>query len=179
MLHKPQGLLSATRDPKTPTVLSLLPEKLQKRGLFPVGRLDKDTTGLLLLTDDGAYAHRLTAPKSDIPKTYIAALSKPVTENRLDILRRPFTLPPDDGHPPIQCRAACVQLLPVGQTGTCVQVTITEGKYHEIKRMFRLIGFEVIALHRRSVGGLELDSALPPGAWRVCSAEEIAKAENR
>ncbi len=167
MLHKPAGLLSATEDSRQPTVLDLLPPELKKRGLFPVGRLDKDTTGLLLLTDDGGLAHRLLSPKSHVDKVYLAQVEGRVDEGDRAALAAGLALA--DG-------TACLPagLEPIGDGSRCL-VTLQEGKYHQVKRMLAARGKPVSALHRISMGPLTLDEGLKPGKWRFLSGAERAE----
>lgn len=166
MLHKPAGVLSATEDPRQETVLDLLPPELKKRGLFPVGRLDKDTEGLLLLTDDGDLAHRLLSPKKHVDKVYQARLDRPLGEADRDAFARGILL--EDGY---RCMAAELALLGDGRE---VLITLREGKFHQIKRMAAARGSRVIYLKRLRMGSLSLDGALPPGGWRCLTEEEIA-----
>ncbi len=151
MLHKPAGLVSATEDPRQPTVLELLPEHLRRVGLFPAGRLDKDTEGLLLLTNDGPLAHRLLSPRHHVDKTYFVA---------------GMTLA--DG---LACLPAGLELL---DTPDAAIVTLREGKYHQIKRMLAQRGKPVVYLKRLTMGPLSLDPALEKGEWRPLTAEELA-----
>jgi 16S rRNA pseudouridine516 synthase len=166
MLHKPAGVLSATEDPRQRTVLDLLPPELRRRGLFPVGRLDRDTEGLLLLTDDGALAHRLLSPKSHVDKVYYAHLDVPLGEEDRLAFAQGIVL--EDGY---RCMAAELALL--GDGGE-VLITLREGKFHQIKRMAAARGSRVIYLKRLRMGALSLDGALPPGGWRCLTEEEIA-----
>ena len=174
MLNKPQGVISASRDPKAPTVLDLLPASLRRRDLFPVGRLDKDTTGLLLLTDDGALAHALLSPRRHVPKTYLAALRDPANEADIQAFAAGLRLPPAEGHPPEDCLPAELFLL----EGYAARIVLCEGKYHQIKRMFAARGNQVLALHREAMGGLVLDEALRPGECRELTGEEVARLHN-
>lgn len=167
MLHKPAGVLSATRDPRQETVLDLLPEHLRRRGLFPVGRLDKDTEGLLLLTDDGDLAHRLLSPKKHVDKRYYARLDGPLGPADQAAFREGVVLP--DG---TRCMAAELELLGDGRE---VLVTLHEGKFHQIKRMVLSRGVAVCYLKRLSMGPLCLDPNLPKGGWRLLTDEEVAK----
>lgn len=164
MLHKPPGLLSATRDKHTPTVLDLLPEHLRRRGLFPVGRLDKDTTGLLLLTDDGDLGHALLSPKRHVDKVYFAQVDGLLTQADQEALARGLTLP--DG---LQCLPAGLELL---DGGRACRITLREGKYHQVKRMLEARDAPVTALKRLSMGPLALDEALEPGQWRELTQGE-------
>ncbi len=165
MLHKPAGVLSATEDPRQRTVLDLLPPELRRRGLFPVGRLDRDTEGLLLLTDDGSLAHRLLSPKSHVDKVYYARLDVPLGEEDRLAFAQGIVL--EDGY---RCMAAELALLGDGRE---VLITLREGKFHQIKRMAAARGSRVIYLKRLRMGSLSLDDALPPGGWRCLTEEEI------
>lgn len=167
MLHKPAGVLSATEDPRQETVLDLLPEYLRRRGLFPVGRLDRDTEGLLLLTDDGALAHRLLAPKKHVDKRYYARLDGPMDAADQAAFQAGIVL--SGG---VRCMPAELELL---GDGSEVLVTLHEGKFHQIKRMAASRGVAVCYLKRLSMGPLELDETLPRGGWRFLTAEEVAK----
>lgn len=164
MLHKPAGLLSATEDKTQPTALELLPPELKKRGLFPVGRLDKDTTGLLLLTDDGALAHDLLSPRKHVDKVYRARVDGVVDASDVAALAAGMTL--GDG---TVCLPAGLE--PLGDGSVCL-VTLREGKYHQVKRMLAARGKPVVSLHRLSMGPLTLDEGLKPGKWRFLTAEE-------
>ena len=166
MLHKPAGLLSATEDRDQPTVLDLLPPALRRRGLFPVGRLDKDTTGLLLLTDDGALAHRLLSPRSHVDKVYLAQVEGRVDQADREALAAGLVL--GDG---LRCLPAGLE--PVGDGSSCL-VTLREGKYHQVKRMCAARGKPVTFLKRQSFGPLTLDEGLAPGQWRPLTEEEEA-----
>ncbi|MGI6012917.1 MAG: pseudouridine synthase [Oscillospiraceae bacterium] len=164
MLHKPAGVLSATEDCNQKTVLDLLSERDQKLGLFPVGRLDKDTTGLLLLTDDGTFAHRVISPKQHVAKYYYAKLDGCLQESDVQAFGDGLVLA--DG---LQCIPAELRLL---GDGSEVQVTVFEGKYHQVKRMIASRGAHVVALHRISIGQLLLDPALKPGNYRALTLYE-------
>ncbi len=163
MLHKPCGLLSATRDGSQPTVLSLLPPELAPR-VHLVGRLDKDTSGLLLLTDDGDWSHRITSPRHHCAKVYVADLAESLVtdaEQRLadGILLRNETSP---------TRPASLQRI----TDRRVRIEVTEGRYHLVRRLFAALGNRVTALHRERIGGLTLDPQLEPGEWRELDSRE-------
>lgn len=167
MLNKPSGYVSATDDNTAPTVLSLL-KGAPGKDLFPVGRLDKDTEGLLLITNDGALAHRLLSPRHHVDKTYFVRADGAVTEDDcsrleagVDIGEDRLTLP---------ARAALLFSGPVSE----VELTIHEGKFHQVKRMFQAIGKPVLYLRRLSMGSLTLDETLPPGQYRPLRKEEIA-----
>ena len=162
----PGGVLSASRDARAETVVNLLPAQWQRRGLFPAGRLDKDTEGLLILTDDGDLAHRMLAPKSHVSKLYEAELDKPATAQDAAA----FAAGLQAGE--LTCLPAELLLPEAG--GTTVRVRVCEGKFHQVKRMFHAVGKEVLRLRRLSVGGLRLDPALAPGEARLLTPEEIA-----
>ena len=166
MLNKPSGVLSAAKDPDCPTVVDLLPPELSRRGLFPAGRLDKDTTGLLIITDDGDFAHRMLAPKSHVYKTYEAVLVQPVTPEDIEAFAQGVTL--GDG---TECLNAVLEPL----EGTRVRVKIREGKYHQVKRMFAARGNAVLALKRTHIGSVALDIALPEGGCREMTPDELQK----
>ncbi len=169
MLHKLQGVVSSTQDPREPTVLGLLPPHLRKLGLFPVGRLDKDAEGLLLLTNDGPLAHRLLAPGKHVDKCYYVEVAGELDETDQQALAEGIQL--KDG---TRCRPACLERLPAGNQAL---VTIQEGKYHQVKRMLAACGKPVNYLKRLTMGPLELDPSLPPGAWRPLTEKELAALE--
>ena len=166
MMNKPAGLLSATEDKRQPTVVDLLPQHLQRRGLFPVGRLDKDTEGLLLLTDDGALAHDLLSPRKHVDKVYYARVDGTLSADDVSALARGMVL--GDG---LHCLPAGLE--PLGDGSGC-RVTLREGKYHQVKRMLAARGKPVLFLQRLSMGELALDPALKPGEWRSLTEEERA-----
>jgi 16S rRNA pseudouridine516 synthase len=158
LLHKPAGYECSQKPKHHPSVMSLLPLPLRVRGLQPVGRLDEDTTGLLLMTDDGALIHRLTSPKKHVPKVYEIEAAEPVTEAQLDALRRGVVLHDD----PLPVRAAACE-----RSGErALRMTLLEGKYHQVKRMVAATGNAVTALHRSAYGVLALPADLAPGQWR-------------
>ena len=163
MLHKPAGLLTAARDPKQPTVMDLLPPVYRSIGCMPVGRLDKDTTGLLLLTCDGELNHRLLSPGRHVEKRYRALVEG---EMGAEEIRR-FAEGLDLGD--FTAKPAALSLV----TPSLGEVVITEGKFHQVKRMFAAAGHEVLSLHRCAFGPLELGD-LSEGAWRELTAEELA-----
>ena len=165
MMNKPAGLLSATEDKNQKTVLDLLPQHLRRRGLFPVGRLDKDTTGLLLLTDDGSLAHELLSPKKHVDKVYLARVEGRVDTSDTAALGAGMVL--GDG---LHCLPAGLE--PLGDGSSCL-VTLREGKYHQVKRMLAARGKPVLALKRLSMGPLELDRELEAGGWRMLAPEEL------
>lgn len=157
MMNKPAGYISATEDEKYPAVTRLLPPELQKRGLFPAGRLDADVTGLLLLTDDGRYAHRVMSPRSNTPKRYWARLDGTVTEADVIAMAAGTVMPDGTEYRPAELRIDA-------EDPMCAVVTVTEGKFHEVKNLFAARGRRVLALRRMSIGGLHLDETLPEGA---------------
>ncbi len=164
MLHKPAGVLTATEDRKQPTVLDLLPPELRRIGLAPVGRLDKDTEGLLLLTNDGELAHRLLSPKYHVDKRYLARVDGELSAADMEAFARGMTL--GDG---LECLPAGLEVLP---DRVCI-VTLREGKFHQVKRMLAARGAPVLYLKRLSMGPLTLDDSLAAGAYRLLRAEEI------
>ena len=165
MLYKPAGVVSATEDRTERTVLDLLPEEYRRRGVFPVGRLDKDTEGLLLLTDDGDLAHRLLSPKKHVEKQYYAVVDGTLSEDDVLAFRNGLTL--KDG---TMCLPA---LLQIETSRECAaMVTILEGKYHQIKRMFAACGHHVVYLKRVRMGPLRLDENLEKGAFRPLTKKE-------
>ena len=172
MLNKPQGCVSAVTDREHQTVLDLITEK-NRKDLFPVGRLDKDTEGLLLITNDGALSHNLLAPGKHVPKTYFAKVSGQVTA--LDVTE--FARGIDIGEEKLT-KPAKLQILSCEEMVTEVMLTITEGKFHQVKRMFEAVGKKVLFLKRLSMGGLCLDVSLPPGAYRRLTKEEINLLKN-
>lgn len=164
LLNKPAGCVSATKDKLSDTVLDIFKNE-DTRNLFPVGRLDKDTEGLLLITNDGELAHNLLSPKKHVDKTYLATLDRKLDEeNRLKVENR---IDIGDDTP---CLPAKVEILDEND----VKITICEGRYHQVKRMFEAVGYEVVYLKRISMGGLLLDN-IPTGAYRKLSEEEVDK----
>lgn len=167
MLNKPAGVLSATEDARQETVLDLLPPELRRRGLFPVGRLDKDSEGLLLLTNDGDLAHRLLSPKYHVDKVYYIRTDAPLTEEDRAAFAGGVLLA--DG---MECLPAGLELLGDGREAL---VTLHEGKFHQIKRMIASRGAAVCRLKRLSMGTLVLDEGLRPGGFRLLNEEEVMK----
>ena len=161
LLHKPAGLLTATQDSRQPTVMDLLPQRDRRRNPAPVGRLDKDTTGLLLITDDGQGAHGLISPKSGVDKRYRALLDGPVTEDDVKAFARGMALSDFTSLP---------ALLEPGKDNIA-WCTVHEGKFHQVKRMFAARGRTVLALHRESIGSLTLPEGLKPGEFCYLSME--------
>lgn len=164
MLNKPAGVVTATEDREQKTVLDLLPEAIRKQGVAPVGRLDKDTEGLLLLTNDGALTHRLLSPKYHVKKCYLACIDGVINQDDVEIFRAGLVL--RDG---TRCLPAELEPLELGQ---CL-VTVSEGKYHQVKRMLAACGKPVRALKRISMGLLQLDETLSCGEWRKLTEKEI------
>lgn len=167
MLHKPAGLVSATEDEREQTVLSLLPEHYRKQGLFPAGRLDKDTEGLLLLTNDGPLAHRLLSPKHHVDKVYYLQVDGVLDEADRAAVAGGVILA--DGY---TCLPGSLTLL---EEGRAAEITIHEGKYHQVKRMMASRGKPVTYLKRICFGSLTLDEGLKKGEWRLLTENEIAE----
>lgn len=165
MLHKPAGVVSATSDRKERTVLDLIESR--RKDLFPVGRLDKDTEGLLLITNDGELAHRLLAPKKHVDKVYYAKIDGRVTERET----AQFLEGLDIGNGE-RAKPSYLTVLKEDSVSE-VRLTIQEGKFHQVKRMFRAVGMEVLYLKRLSMGSLVLDETLPAGAYRPLTEEEV------
>lgn len=167
MMNKPQGVISATEDNRESTVIDLLPDKYKAFDPFPVGRLDKDTEGLLILTNDGQLTHRLLSPKKHVPKTYTAKVTGRVNIDDVEAFSKGVTL--GDGY---RTMASKLEILEEGDIST-VLITIYEGKYHQVKRMFHAVNKEVIFLKRVSMGELKLDEALAPGEFRELMENEL------
>lgn len=167
MLNKPAGVVCATRDGTLPTVMDLLPAG-DREGLHLVGRLDRDTTGLLLLTSNGDWSHRITSPRHRCAKRYRITAAEAVTDAQLRRLAEGVRLKddPQPTRPAVAERVAPCGLL----------LTIEEGRYHQVKRMLAAVGNRVVTLHREAVGGIELDADLAPGAWRALSDQEVRAA---
>ena len=164
MLHKPAGLLTAARDKKQPTVMDLLPEVYASIGCMPVGRLDKDTTGLLFLTTDGELNHRLLSPGRHVDKTYLAEVDGTLNESHIAAFAEGLHLSDFDAQP------ARLEIF-APHLG---RVTVHEGKFHQVKRMFSAVGCEVVKLHRETFGSLTLDPNLPEGEWRELTEDELS-----
>lgn len=164
MLHKPAGLLTAARDKKQPTVMDLLPEVYASIGCMPVGRLDKDTTGLLFLTTDGELNHRLLSPGRHVDKTYLAEVDGTLNASHIVAFAEGLHLSDFDAQP------AKLEIL-APHLG---RVTVHEGKFHQVKRMFSAVGCEVVKLHRETFGSLTLDPNLPEGEWRELTVDELS-----
>ncbi|MBQ2879292.1 MAG: 16S rRNA pseudouridine(516) synthase [Anaerotignum sp.] len=169
MLNKPKGYVSATEDKKQQTVLELVPPALKGRDLFPAGRLDKDTTGLMIITDDGVLAHNILSPKKHVQKIYRVELDIPVTEEMQQGFADGVEL--NDG----VCKDAKLTIL--GEK--TAEVTLREGRYHQIKRMFGCYGAKVVELHRIAMGELYLPDDLPEGQCRELTEEDLVKLQTR
>ncbi|MDY6814432.1 MAG: 16S rRNA pseudouridine(516) synthase RsuA [Pseudomonadota bacterium] len=164
MMNKPSGVVSATTDSEHPTALDLLPPGLA-RDLHIAGRLDLDTTGLLLLTTDGQWSHRVTSPRTDCPKTYRVTLGEPLTDTAKQALVTGVVLRNEDR----ETRPATVRRV----DDTVIELTISEGRYHQVKRMLAAVGNHVKALHRTRIGDIVLDPQLAPGEYRALTGQEI------
>ena len=167
MLNKPAGVVSATYDNHLPTVIDLVEDAYKHFEVFPVGRLDIDTTGLLLLTNDGQLAHKMISPKHRVAKTYSAHIAGTVTQADADIFAKGVTL--DDGY---VCMPGDLHIINSG-TESDIELTIYEGKFHQVKRMFEAVGKKVLTLKRLSMGGIYLDPALEEGKMRPLTEKEI------
>jgi 16S rRNA pseudouridine516 synthase len=172
MMNKPQGVLSATEDSVYETVIDLLEPEDQVYEPFPVGRLDKDTEGLLLITNDGQLAHRLLSPKKHVPKTYFAVIDREVTEDDVKAFAEGVIL--DDGY---KTKPGELKILKSGIRSD-IELTITEGKFHQVKRMFEAVGKRVVYLQRISMGPLQLDETLELGEYRELTDEEVELLKN-
>ena len=164
VMNKPKGIISASSDKSRETVVDIVPENLKRAGLFPVGRLDRDTTGILILTDDGEFGHTVMSPKKHIPKVYEVLLDEVVTEEMCRRFEKGITLADNT-----VCAPAVLK--PLGENKALVK--ITEGKYHQIKRMFGVVGLGVDGLKRISIGGLRLPDDLSEGESRELKKEEF------
>ncbi len=171
LMNKPAGYECSRKPSAWPSVLLLLPAALRRRGVQPVGRLDQDTTGLLLLTDDGPLIHRLTSPKHEVPKVYEVQCARPVDDDQLQRLRDGVVL--DDDPRPVLAEGA-------EATGErALRLTLVQGKYHQVKRMVAAVGNHCEALHRSRYGALNLDDGPPPGKWRFVGDAERALLNKR
>jgi 16S rRNA pseudouridine516 synthase len=172
MMNKPPGVLSATEDNVGETVIDLLEIEDQVYEPFPVGRLDKDTEGLLLITNDGQLTHQLLSPKKHVPKTYFAVIDGEVTEEDIKAFAAGVTL--DDGY---LTKPGELKIMKSGIRSD-IELTITEGKFHQVKRMFQAVGKRVVYLQRLSMGPLQLDETLELGEYRELSDEEVELLKN-
>lgn len=165
MMNKPKGVISASDGKGEKTVVDLVPSDMQRRGLFPAGRLDKDTTGFVLLTDDGEFAHSILSPSRHIDKTYVVTLDKPVTPEVVQDFRSGMEL---NGERLLQADAQIIS-----EDATVCRVVLMQGLYHQIKRMFKKHGLTVVELKRVKMGNLPLDDSLLPGECRYLSQNEL------
>ncbi|WP_068780427.1 pseudouridine synthase [Paenibacillus sp. GM2] len=178
MMHKPPGVISATEDLRDRTVIDLLPDEFKVFAPFPVGRLDKDTEGLLLLTNDGGLTHDLLSPRKHVPKTYLADCIGRIGESEIARFQAGVQL--DDGYVTMPAQ---LEILEYGEydDGTVksrISLTISEGKFHQVKRMLEAVGSKVTYLKRVSMGPLELDASLPIGSFRELTAAELEALKN-
>lgn len=172
MLNKPKGVISATTDSTQKTVIDLVPKELYRDGLFPAGRLDGDTTGFVLITDDGDFAHRILSPKNHIMKTYHATLKRSLNADEYEKFKDGIVL--GDG---TVCMQSKVRML--AEEPPVCEIQICEGKYHQVKRMFAATDNKVLELKRVKMGGLFLDENLPEGECRLLSESEIELIERK
>ena len=168
MMNKPAGVLTAARDPKQPTVMDLLPEVYRRIGCMPVGRLDKDTTGILIFTCDGEMNHRLLSPGRHVNKIYRALVEGTPGPETVAAFAKGMDLGDFTAQP------AALEILRAGTESSLAEVTVAEGKFHQVKRMFAAAGHEVLSLHRRVFGPLELDPSLQEGEWRELTDDEVS-----
>ncbi len=166
LMNKPKGVLSASTDKSRETVVDLVPEHLKRQGIAPVGRLDKDTTGLLLITDDGVFSHNCISPKKEITKSYIVTLDGDVSDEMIFEFKQGVVLA--DG---TVCRPAVLEKIAQNQA----RIVITEGKYHQVKRMFGTVGLGVNELHRESIGGLVIPETLKSGECIELTKQQLEK----
>lgn len=173
MLNKPKGVVSASEDKRDKTVVDILPDELKRKNLFPAGRLDKDTTGFSLITDDGDFAHRILSPARHVDKTYIATVSDKIN---FDDAKKAFAegVVLGDGTVLLSAHLELIE----NEEKQVFKVIIKEGKYHQIKRMFASLGTSVVELKRIAIGGLALDSALQEGEARIITEDELRMIEN-
>ena len=165
MLNKPAGVISASDDKAEKTVIDLLPDTMKRKGLFPAGRLDKDSTGFVLITDDGEFAHSVLSPSRHVKKTYLVKLDKPFDESVKTDFEKGMTLGEEKLLP--------ADIEAVGGDFTCARVVISQGIYHQIKRMFKKHGINVTALKRIKIGNLSLDESLTEGEARYITDNEL------
>ncbi len=170
MMNKPDGVVSASRDLRERTVIDLLPEELRRTGLFPAGRLDKDTTGFVLITDDGQFAHDILSPRRHVPKNYTVWIRRKLTAEEEARFRGGMTVGETAfAEAELDCEGS-----EEDEELFRYSVTIREGRYHQIKIMFAALGAPLVRLHRNRIGGLSLDPSLAPGQARELTAEELA-----
>ena len=168
MMNKPQNVISATDDAIDKTVVDLLEEKDRIYKVFPVGRLDKDTEGLMLLTNDGDLAHKLISPKKDVEKKYYVEVSGKLKEEHLVLVKEGLVI--DEGY---KCKSARLEIIESSEVNSIAYIYITEGKFHQVKRMMKALGTTVTYLKRLSIGTLELDKNLKLGEYRYLTDKEI------
>ena len=165
--NKPAGVVSASSAPGDVTVIDILPADLKRKDLFPAGRLDRDTTGLMLITDDGAFAHEILSPAHHVEKTYLVTLERKVTPQEAGKIEAGLVTEEERYKPAVLRPADTGAELPQ------YEIVLTEGRYHQIKRMFAFFGNRVCALHRMKIGGLALPETLAPGESRKLAPEEV------
>ena len=175
MLNKPQNTLTAARDKKQKTVMDLLPPMYAAMGCMPAGRLDKDTEGLLIITSDGQLAHRIISPKKDVSKVYFARVDGTLDESDIAAFRSGMHINDSDGE--FDAKPAGLEIVSTDGVISEVRVRVSEGKYHQVKRMLASRGAPVIYLKREKIGALALDPALAPGQWRELTDDEVALIE--
>lgn len=167
MLNKPQGVVCSTKDGESKTVLEIIPPKYRRKGMFPAGRLDKDTEGFVLITDDGELAHKMLSPKSHVPKTYFVKLEKPWEESYIEAFANGMTIDGDEKCLPAEFKG--------GSDKYECTLVLHEGKFHQVKRMFCSLGNNVVYLRRISIGSLELDPNLPLGECLEILHKDVEK----
>ena len=170
MMNKPQNVISATEDMIDKTVVDILKDKDRIHKVFPVGRLDKDTEGLMLLTNDGELAHKLISPKKDVEKKYYVEVTGELKEEYLELVKDGLVL--DDGY---KCKSARLEILESSKDKSCANIYITEGKFHQVKSMMKALGTSVTYLKRLSIGSLILDENLKLGEYRYLTDKELKK----
>jgi pseudouridylate synthase len=170
MMNKPQNVISATEDMTDKTVVDVLKDKDRIHKVFPVGRLDKDTEGLMLLTNDGELAHKLISPKKDVEKKYYVEVTGELKEEYLELVKDGLVL--DDGY---KCKSARLEILESSKDKSCANIYITEGKFHQVKRMMKALETTVTYLKRLSIGSLILDESLKLGEYRYLTDKELKK----
>lgn len=175
MLNKPQNTLTAARDKKQKTVMDLLPPMYAAMGCMPAGRLDKDTEGLLIITSDGQLAHRIISPKKDVSKVYFARVDGVLGEGDITAFAEGLHIKDSDGE--FDAKPAGLEIVSSCEGTSEVRVRVSEGKYHQVKRMLASRGAPVVYLKRERIGALDLDPALLPGQWREMTDEEVASLE--
>lgn len=168
MMNKPKGIVSATTDNKETTVLDIVPDEFMRSGLFPAGRLDKNTTGFVLITDDGEFAHNILSPSHHVKKTYIAETESMLSDDDIEIFVNGMKIGDETFKP-----AELKYLYRNDNLNYCYEIRIVEGRYHQIKRMFAFTGHPVVELRRIKIGNLNLDENLMPGEVREINAEEL------